>query len=75
MKTKNNFEIPEEYNVTPCQDCLDKGYFIQTEPKLFPDGIVRFKNVMTKKGEDYRLKCMLEDVGAVRNLKIEKISF
>ena len=44
------FEIPDEYAHVPDPEYIKAGYFVLVDPKLFPDGIIRKKVMVTEKG-------------------------
>jgi len=51
-----DFEVPDEYNHIPTPEHANKGYFVLIEPKMFPDGIVRRKVMVTDKGVRFLAK-------------------
>ena len=56
LKLGIDFEIPEEYAHEPYPEYIEKGYFVMADPKLFPDGIVRKRVMVTPKGAEFLKK-------------------
>lgn len=59
-----DFEIPDDYAHEPYPEYLEAGYFALIEPKLFPDGIVRRKLMVTDSGVEF-LRQLFKDNGNI----------
>lgn len=53
-----DFTIPDDYLYRPAQEYIEAGYFKMVEPRLFPDGVLRYRVMVTDSGLDF-LRCIL----------------
>ena len=69
MRAGIDFIVPDDYCHIPDSKLVKAGYFVMTDPKLFPDGIVR-KRVMDTEG---RIRNMLVDMVS-QDVSLKKFS-
>ncbi len=62
MRAGIDFIVPDDYCHIPDPEFVKAGYFVMTDPKLFPDGIVRKRVMVTDAGIEFLKR--LKDEGA-----------
>jgi hypothetical protein len=48
-----DFSIPDDYLYHPAQEYIEAGYFVLTDSRTFPDGVVRYRAMVTDSGIEF----------------------